>query len=157
MESVSPRMKLQDLVAYAIGYAFWFVGAAIGLVAIFQARNALNTIWPVFGDSNQWRWLLRPIDRFGLLFLGLVWLVYVIFMEHYYRESITLLRMKRDGLHTTASIETVPQNGVMRFLRRLGLDVLMWRIVKTIIPIIAFLGLAYLIQQLAFWLLTVVH
>ena len=155
MDSVRPRMKIRDLLAYAIGYAFWFIAAAITLVAVFQARNTLNTIWPVFGNSNQWRWLLRPIDRFGLLFLGLVWLVYVIFIEHYYREGVTVLRMKRDGLHTNILIENIPQNKVMRFLRRLGLDVLGWRIIVTLIPAIVVLAIVYLLQQLGFWLLRV--
>ncbi len=157
MESVRPKLKIQDVFAYIVAYAFWIIGAAIGLVTVFQTRNTLNTIWPVFGSSNQWRWTLRPIDRFGLLFMGLIWLVYVIFIEHYYRDGVTVLRFKRDGLHTSAPITNVPANAAMRFLHKLGLDVLVWRVVITIAPLVAVFVAIYLIQRLGFWLLAVVR
>ena len=33
--------------------------------------------------------------RFGLIILGLIWLVYVIFCEQHYRSAITAIRLRR--------------------------------------------------------------
>jgi hypothetical protein len=76
MKDIMPRLTLRDILGYAIAYMFWLVAALIALVAMFMARTALNVLWPALGLN---RWVLRSVDRFGLVFMGLVWLVYVIF------------------------------------------------------------------------------
>jgi len=102
MEQVQPRLTVGDVFGYALAYMCWLVTAAIAMLAVFQTRNMINVMWPVLG-GNQW--VLRAIDRFGLLFLGLVWLVFVIFVEQHFRTAITYVRERRH------KAEHVPKGG----------------------------------------------
>lgn len=153
MEQVRPKLTVGDIMGYAVAYLCWICTAAAGMLVMFQARNTLNVLWPVLGGS---RWVLRPVDRFGLVFMGLLWLVYVIFVEQHYRSAITMVRERR---HKNKSRPAGPrQPGVrqgrfMRFLRKLGLDILATRFLPTLmLPLVLFV-IAYLLQQLGFWLM----
>jgi hypothetical protein len=152
MEEMRPRLTIQDLFGYAIAYGIWVVVAAIGMFAILQLRNALQLMWPVISDN---RWLLRPVDRFGLVFMGLVWLVYVIFVEQYYRSAITMVRMRRlrARIGSPRTLDKAPQNRVLRALRRVGLDILAQRLLPTIGAPVAVLIIAYGLFYLASLLL----
>jgi hypothetical protein len=156
MEEMQPRLTIQDLFGYAIAYAIWVVVAAISMFAVLQLRNALQAMWPVISRN---RWLLRPIDRFGLVFLGLVWLVYVIFVEQYYRSSITTVRMRRYRARAGSprASDSAPQNKVLRALRRVGLDILAQRMLPTLGAPVAAVIIAYGLFYLAFWLLPLVR
>ena len=152
MEEMQPRLTIRDLFGYAIAYAIWVVVAAIGMFAILQLRNALQLMWPVISDN---KWLLRPIDRFGLVFLGLVWLVYVIFVEQYYRSAITMVRARRlrARVGSLRASDRAPQNRVLRALRNVGLDILAQRLLPTIGAPVAALIIAYGLFYLASLLL----
>lgn len=153
MDDITPRLTIGDVIDYLLAYLLWLVIAAVSMVAMLFIRNALNAVWPVISDN---RWLLRPIDRFGLVFMGLVWLVFVIFVEQYYRLAITDARYRRLRLRTRAkaSDTALPRNPVIKFLRRLGLDILVRRFVPTLVVPLILLGLAYGAQTLAFFLMT---
>lgn len=147
MEDVRPGLKFKDIVAYIVVYGLWMICAAVGLVTIFQARNTLNSTWPLLGSSNQWRWLLRPIDRFGLIFGGLLWLVYVIFIEQHLRTGVTVLRAKRDGLNVLTPIPDVSKSAFWRFLRRLSLDIVFRRFaIAFLVPVVIFV-LSWVLQN----------
>ena len=94
MYDIMPKLTIRDLLRYAIAYMFWLISALIALGAIFMVRAALNAFWPAMHLN---RWVLRPLDRFGLVFMGLLWLVYVIFCEQHFRSSITMVRLRRPG------------------------------------------------------------
>jgi|GEM_PF-4797810 len=129
MEDIKPKFKARDILAYLIAYGLWLICAVVGLLAVFQVRNSLNFIWPLISTTNQWRWILRPVNNFGLVFLGLLWLVYVIWIEHLFRNGVTILRARREGLNVVASIPDVPDRVFWRFLRRLNIDVVVRRFV----------------------------
>jgi hypothetical protein len=153
MEKVKPKLSAGDVFSYVLAYAFWLLNAALSMLALFMARTALNTAWPVLvGTEATDRWLLRAVDRFGLVLMGLLWLVYVIFVEHQYRSSITEARTRRHKEQTrlTPRAEPVPKYRLMRFLRRLGLDILARRLVLTMGIPLAVLGISYLVYQLSF-------
>jgi hypothetical protein len=156
MEQVQPKLTVGDVFGYALAYMCWLVTAAIAMLAVFQTRNMINVMWPVLG-GNQW--VLRAIDRFGLLFLGLVWLVFVIFVEQHFRTAITYVRERRHKAeHEPAAgprrpAAPRPYGRFMRFLYRLGLDMLAMRFVPTLMMPLAWFVVAYLLQQLAFILI----
>jgi hypothetical protein len=153
MESIRLKMTVRDLLGYALAYLFWLVAAAMAMLAVFELRNALNVIWPSLGSGIQWEWTLRPIDRFGLVFLGLVWLVYAIFCEQHYRSAITAVRIREFRGKKAPALEDGRGRWVARQLARSGLDVLASRFIATIGPSIAIWLVSFLIKQLAFWLL----
>jgi hypothetical protein len=148
-EMVRPKFTFRDLLGYLLAYWFWILGAAIAMFALFMIRQMLNVMWPVLGGS---RWVLRAIDRFALVFLGLVWLVYSIFMEQFLRMAITEVRERRLKARVDPSPNPPPEpkSALMRHLRKIGLDILARRVVYAIgIPALV-LGAAYGLFQLAF-------
>ena len=156
MEEVSPGLTAGDVFSYALAYTCWLLTAALSMIALFMVRTAFNVAWPAMvGTEATDRWVLRAIDRFGLVFMGLVWLVYVIFVEHQYRTSITEARMRRyrEETRLTARADSAPRSGLMGYLRRLGLDILARRLAPTMGIPLAVLGIAYLVYWLSFVLL----
>ena len=152
MEDIHPKYTIGDLFGYVLVYLLWLVVALVAMVIILYLRNTLNVVWPMLGWS---RWVLRPVDRFGLVLMGLAWLVYVIFVEQYYRSAITDVRLRRLHRRTQPNKPVkLPTSSVMRFLRRLGLDLLAKRLGLTIIPLLVLSALAYVVQQVSMWLFT---
>jgi len=153
MEEIRPRLTIGDVFCYALAYLFWVVTAALGMVTVLLVRNALNFVWPLMGWS---RWVLRPVDRFGLVFLGLVWLVYVIFVEQYYRQAITEARerRRRQRVRPDAAPESMPKNVFTRLFRRLNLDILVRRFVPTVVVPLVVLSISQLIQEIVQWAVT---
>jgi hypothetical protein len=139
---------------YLLAYWFWFLGAVLAMGALFMIRNMINVMWPVLGGS---RWVLRALDRFALVFLGLIWLVYSIFTEQFFRTAITDVRERRLKARVDPSPNPppAPKNRLMIHLRKIGLDILARRVVYAIgIPILI-LGAAYGLFQLAFVVLRI--
>lgn len=152
MEDMRPKLTLRDIFGYLLSYLCWLVTAAVGMLAVFQTRNALNVIWPALKLSH---WVLRPVDRFGLVLLGLLWLMYVIFVEQHYRSSITVVREKRFRVRTdsTAQPSRPPSGRIQRLLYRMGLDILAMRFVLTLMLPLVWFVIMYLLQQLGFQLI----
>ncbi len=153
MQEFRPKLTVGDIFGYILAYLFWLITAAIGMLAIFQTRNMINVVWPALGGN---RWVLRAVDRFGLLFLGLLWLVYVIFVEQYYRLSITIIRERRHKARTDPAAHPIPapKGGFRKFLHRLGLDLLASRFVPTLFFPLLWFVVSYLLQQLGFALMS---
>ena len=152
MDDVLLELRFRHVVGYVLAYLLWLLAIAIGLIAVFEARNALNVVWPLLGSGTHWQWILRPVDRFGLVFAGLAWLVYMIFAEDWFRVAITAVRRREHrGLAPAATGWAGTWTG--RKLARLGLDVLASRFVRAMVPVIAIWVASIGIKELAFWLL----
>ena len=149
MEDMRPKLTLRDIFGYLLSYFCWLCTAAVGMLAVFQTRNALNVMWPALGLSH---WVLRPVDRFGLVLLGLLWLMYVIFVEQHYRSSITIVREKRFRVRTDSTVQPSrpPSGRFKRLLYRMGLDILAMRFVLTLMFPLVWFVIMYLLQQLGF-------
>jgi hypothetical protein len=151
MHDIMLKLNARDVLRYVIAYVFWLLAGLIGLLVLFVARAALNALWPAMGFS---RWLLRSFDQFSLVLMGLLWLVYVIFCEDYYRTSITKVRIRRmkAEINATVRAENARESKLTKALARLGLDVLARRLVPTLgIPLIL-LVLAYLVYRIS-WII----
>jgi hypothetical protein len=152
MEQVRPKFTFRDLLGYLLAYWFWILGAAISMLALFMIRQMINVMWPALGGN---RWAMRAIDRFALVFLGLVWLVYSIATEHSFRSAITEVRQRRLKARVDPSPNPAPepQSSMMRHLRSIGLDLLTRRVALAIgVPTLV-LGAAYGLWRLAFVIL----
>ena len=144
-EAINRRFSVRDFLKYSLGYACWASTAVITLLSVLLMRNALNVVWPLLGGS---RWVLRPLDRFGLVLMGVAWLAFVIFTENHYRTGVStgLQRRRRSaGQLAVGSDRAIP-----RALRRWGLDLLAVRFVRTLAIPLALAAAAYLAQQVVF-------
>jgi hypothetical protein len=148
-DQANRRLSVQDLPRYLLCYLCWLFTAVATILSILLVRNTLNVVWPLLGGN---RWLLRPIDRFGLILMGLGWLVFVLFLEHYYRAGVsTALRrhLRMAGQPALSSMRAIP-----RALRRWGLDLLALRFVRTLAIPVVLAAAAYLAQQVVFLTVT---
>lgn len=73
-----------------LAYGLWLVSGALALAVFIQLRQFLLIDFPIMvlmpmGLSQYW---LTTIDRFGAVTLGLIWLVFVVASEGYYRRLI---------------------------------------------------------------------
>jgi hypothetical protein len=136
------RLSVTDLLKYLLGYVCWAITAAVGLASILLTRMMLNVAWPALGGN---RWVMRSIDRFGLVLMGIVWLAYVIYLEHYYRTGIAIGLARRNR----AEIEQ-HKSKLARYLRHIGLYFLARRFALALGIPVALGVVSYLIQQLAF-------
>jgi hypothetical protein len=153
-EQVQPKFTFRDLLGYLLAYLFWILGVAIAMLALFMIRQMLNVMWPAVGGN---RWVMRAIDRFALVFMGLVWLVYAIFTEQFFRMAITDVRERRHRARYNPSPNppSLPKTSVMKHLRKIGLDILAQRVIYAIgIPTLI-LGTAYGLFQLGFVILRI--
>jgi len=141
-EGIDGRLSVRDLLKYSLGYVCWISTAAVTMLAILLMRNALNLVWPLLGGS---RWALRPIDRFGLVLMGLGWLVFVIFLENFYRTGVATGLKRR--LRSAGQLALGSGRALPRALRRWGLDLLAVRFVRTLAIPLALAAAAVLAQQ----------
>ena len=70
---------------HVLAYLLWLVSTAACVVALLQFRLAVAVLWAALG-GNQYA--IRLFNQVSLLLGGLAVLIYVIFLEGYYRESL---------------------------------------------------------------------
>jgi hypothetical protein len=78
----SPQ-RWRTALLYLTCYVLWFVYGALSLWTILQYRDAILGLLPVIGP-----WIMGAVDKFGILFLGLLALIWVLYLEHYLRTGI---------------------------------------------------------------------
>jgi hypothetical protein len=83
--------------------------------------------------------------------MGLGWLVFVLFLEHYYRTGVSTALRRR--LQSAGQLALGSDRAIPRALRRWDLDLLALRFVRTLAIPLALAAAAYLAQQVV--LLTV--
>ena len=66
-------------------YVLWAVVIVLGLWCLIVSRSAINIIYIVITWN---RWVLRAVDRWSLLLLGIVWLAGVILVEAWFRDGV---------------------------------------------------------------------
>jgi hypothetical protein len=145
-EGINRRFSLRDMLKYVLGYVCWISTAAVTMLSMLLIRNMLNLVWPLLGGN---RWALRAIDRFGLVLMGLGWLVFVLFLENYYRTGVST-GLQRRRRRSAGQLALGSDRAIPRALRRWGLDLLALRFVRTLAIPLALAAAAYLAQQVVF-------
>ena len=121
----------QDFLLYLLAYLLWLVNIVVCLAAVLQFRSTLNVLWGVFGHS---RYTLGLADQLSLLVGGLAVFAYVVFVESYYRQSVTHRDQEPPG--GKAATQARPQGRFSQWLTQSGLAVLLRRFaITTAIPL----------------------
>ena len=90
MRSDSSQNPRRTLPLYLAAYALWIGFSAVGVWLIFAVRSVLVDLAFVF-RFNPWQ--VRAVDNFGVVTLGLVWLVGILLLEHYLRQGVAKNRL----------------------------------------------------------------
>ena len=84
MNSNSDRTLFLQIIFGAACYILWIVTAALGIMDILLARRLLLEI-AIALHVNPWAH--SAIDKFGLVILGIGWLILTWVVEAYYRKA----------------------------------------------------------------------
>jgi hypothetical protein len=87
---MSAQNSRQLLPLYLACYILWLGLAALGVWLMFAARSALIGL-AFFLRFNPW--VLRAVDDFGFVTLGLLWLAGVLLLEHVLRQGVLKSRL----------------------------------------------------------------
>ncbi|HEU5013747.1 MAG TPA: hypothetical protein VFT66_14580 [Roseiflexaceae bacterium] len=84
---VQPTLPL-----YLACYALWLGLAVLALWLIFQIQAAMFDLAIAF-RFNPWQ--VRALDQFGIVTMGLIWLVCIFILEHWLRQGMLKQRLWR--------------------------------------------------------------
>ncbi len=75
----------QRIQFYIPAYLLWLVNMVVCAAALLEFRSAVNTVWLMTGSDFG---ALGVVNQVILLLGGLVALIYVAFLESYYRRCV---------------------------------------------------------------------
>jgi len=132
--NLAPPRTLKDILLYVLSYLFWLVNVVVCVAAVIQFRSTVNVLWvALIGD----RYSLGLVNQLSLLLGGLAAFIYVVFLESYYRSSITSRGQKPQADGDAAAHAPAPPSGrISQGLDTAGLTVLLRRfMITTAIPL----------------------
>ncbi len=118
------QTSVREIVVYALAYALWLITMVMSIVAVLQIRVAVSAL-SVLNGADQYT--VPLVDQACLLLLGLAAFIYVIWLEHYYREAVIL----RTKPKLTDKVPPLPKGGILQGLGERGLDLLSRRFAFT--------------------------
>ncbi len=155
METISTRLTIGDVLRYLLAYTLWaLLSAASGLFLLLW-REPIKQLTALILAGNPYYkthmveagGIINSVDRFGLLIMGIVWVVYIIFAEEYLRGSIASARERR--IRISLAPETAPALISDSRLRRWELDILAQRLPKLLLFPAILLGIGLLLVVIA--------
>ena len=78
---------MRRLLRVVLTYSLWLVAAVMALGIMLGMRTLILMDLPVRLGMVD-RWVLRGIDKIGMVILGILWLVFVIVPESYFRRFL---------------------------------------------------------------------
>jgi len=94
-----------------LSYLLWIISTALGILIMLKSLELLSS---VFGLISGNRWVHSALDRFGVLILGLMCLVFVLFCEHYYQQGASENKLwRRFGLITAVELSLLILAGIV--------------------------------------------
>ncbi len=137
----------RGIALYVLAYVLWLLTMLICIAAVLQIRLAVNAVCVA---SQMDRYALGVVNQVCLLLGGFVAFIYVVYLEHYYRDGVTLrIRPPRPGGDSLDAARIVPKGRTWQWLAQLGLDILLRRFVITFAIPICLILLSLLVSELA--------
>jgi hypothetical protein len=116
-------LALKDILLYVLAYLLWLVNVVVCVAAVIQLRSTVNVLWVALGGD---RYSLGLVNQLSLLLGGLAAFIYVVFLEGYYRQSITRRGQKpQAGGDAAAHTPAPPSSRISQWLNTVGLTVLL--------------------------------
>ena len=79
--------KVHAALSVVVVYALWLASAALALWLILQMRLLFLVDLPM-RSQNINHWAFSAIDKFGFLVLGIIWLIFLVVTEEYFRRRV---------------------------------------------------------------------
>jgi len=92
-----------------LSYLLWIISTALGILIMLKSLELLSS---VFGLISGNRWVHSALV--GVLVLGLMCLVFVLFCEHYYQQGASENKLwRRFGLITAVELSLLILAGIV--------------------------------------------
>ncbi len=79
--------KAQQVLSVVVVYGIWLISAALALWLMLQMRLLFLVDLPQAASTIN-PWAFSAIDKFGFFFLGLIWLIFLVVTEEYFRRMV---------------------------------------------------------------------
>ena len=156
MDTYDTRSSFRDSLAYVLAYLLWAVLSGILGVVLLMLRGSLSPVFAVILARNPYyltrtvelRGTVNSLDRLFLIVLAIVWVVYLIWTEEYFRTAVAKVRERRLKARMSPTGETKAETSLQRW----SLDLLPRRVaIAAAFP--AGTMLVHLLLQGIFWLM----
>jgi hypothetical protein len=97
---------MKKVLNFAFAYILWIFDIGLALLLFFRSRTLVLDILILFGNPNNWQYsqIINLIDRFLVVILGLGWLVFMIFVEEYFRTGVSRGELLKRFARITAPV-----------------------------------------------------
>ncbi len=127
------RSTVREIAAYVLTYALWLITIIMSVLAVLEIRQAVNAIWVIMGVDS---YSIALVNQVCLLLCGFAAFIYVMWLEHDYREGVRLRLSPR----LDDKARSLPPSGILQRLAELGLDLMLRRFAITFaIPLCLYL------------------
>jgi hypothetical protein len=131
MDDTVYRTTWREALAYLLAYALWIVLSAATGLALLMLRSAVSPLMTVLLARNTYYQMhvvelggtVNSIDRLFLIVFAIIWLVFMLWMEEYFRTSIVKARERRARAALAEDGKPVAETALQRW----SLDLLLRR------------------------------
>ena len=150
------RLTWRDTLAYLLAYSLWIIYSGAAWVLMLLLRSAITPPLTIlllrnpyfFNHTVELRGIVNSLDRAALIIFAVIWVVYMIWLEEWFRGSVKLARERRLRAAFSGAGQPLIETGLQRW----SLDLLPRRAaIAAIIP--AALTIFYFILRGVFELL----
>jgi hypothetical protein len=128
---VQSRLTWRDTLAYLLAYALWIIYSGAAGVIMLLLRSAITPPLTILLLRNPYflthtvelRGMVSALDRTALIIFAIVWVVYMIWLEEWFRGSVKQVRDRR----LRAALSGAGQPLIETGLQRWSLDLLLRR------------------------------
>ncbi len=89
---------LKKIVNYAAVYLVWIFSSAIAMYAMIKSWEDILLVYTALGWS---RWGRNAVSNFSIIILGIICLVMVLIIQHYYEEGLKKGQLPKRILRVT--------------------------------------------------------
>ena len=138
MDGFDVKLSWRDVLAYFLAYGLWIALNGIFIVTLFLLRSVFPPVFTVLlarnpyyiGHTVELRGIVNSIYRLVLIGSAIIWVIFLIWTEEYFRTAVAKARERRQRARMTAEDEPLP---VETGLRLWSLDLLPRRVAITAI------------------------
>lgn len=156
MDTYDTRPSWRDSLAYLLAYTLWAVLSGVLGIVLLILRSAVSPLFAVLLARNPYyftrtvelRGVVNSLDRLFLIVFAIMWVVYLIWAEEYFRTAVAKARERRLRARISPIGESAPETRLQHW----SLDLLPRRVaIATAFPAVAMI--INLLLQGLFWLL----
>ena len=134
MNDFENKLTWRDTLAYLVVYTLWVAISAIAAYAMMLLRSAFPPPLTILLARNPYfhthtvelRGMISSFDRLLLIVLAVAWIVFILWVEEYFRASVVKSRERRAKARITAEGGAITETGLQHwsldlFPRRLAI------------------------------------